>query len=265
LPKIKVNDIDMYYEIHGDGFPFVMIAGMGVSLDSWTPALLERFSNSFKTIVFDNRGVGRTDKPDIPYSIKMMADDTIGLMDVLNIKRAHIFGHSMGGAIAQEIILNYPERVEKFVLCSTDCGGSKAVWAPVEIIQPLVTDTEALTVEEIIHIMAPVLVTEDTIKNKPELIEEELRRYLKIRTPFYSLKRQVVATGQFNSYRRLKNINTPTLIMHGKKDIATPPQNAEILTNSIPGAKLVLFDNAAHAIFYDNPEKFVNTLLEFLK
>ena len=265
MPKIKVNDINIYYEIHGDGFPFVMIAGIGVSLGFWTPALLEGISNSFKTIIFDNRGVGRTDKPDIPYSLKMMADDTIGLMDALNIKRAHIFGHSMGGKIAQEIILNYPERVEKFILCSTDCGGSKAVFPPAEIIQTLLTDTEVLTLEEIIHIMAPILVTEDTIKNKPELIEEEFRRYLKIRTPYYCLKRQGVAGGQFKSYRRLKNINTPTLVIHGKKDLITPPQNAEILTHFIPGAKLVLFDNAAHKIFTDDPEKFVKTLLEFLK
>jgi len=255
----------MYYEIHGDGFPFVMIAGMGASLDSWTPALIERISNRVKTIIFDNRGVGRTDKPDIPYSIKMMADDTIGLMDALNIKRAYIFGHSLGGYIAQEIILNYPKRVEKLVLCSTDCGGGEAVWPPAEIFQTLLTDTEVLTLEEIIHIWAPILVTEDTIKNKPELIEEEFRRYFKIRTPLYSLKRQGEAAGQFNSYRRLKNINTPVLIMQGKKDIATPPKNADILNNLISGAKVVFFDNAAHNIFYDDPEKFVKTLLEFLK
>ncbi|MFX1269550.1 MAG: alpha/beta fold hydrolase [Promethearchaeota archaeon] len=266
MPKIKVNNINIYYEIHGDGFPFIMIAGMGASLDSWTPALIERISNRFKTIIFDNRGVGKTDKPDIPYSIKMMADDTISLMDALNIKRAHIFGHSMGGCIAQEMILNYPRRVEKLVLCSTDCGGSKAVWPPVEIFQTFEkVHTEVLTLEETIHIAASIFVTEETIKNNPKLIEEEFRRYFKIRIPIYSLKHQGVAKGHFNSYRRLKNINNPTLIMQGKKDIITPLKNADILNKVISGSKVVLFDSAAHNIYYDVPEKFVKTLLDFLK
>lgn len=194
-----------------------------------------------------------------------MADDTIGLMDALNIKRAHVFGHSLGGAIAQEIVLSYPERVEKLVLGSTNCGGSKDIPAPTEILQTLARNREGLTVEEIIQDMAPLIVTEDTIKNKPELIEEEYRRFLKIRTPFYSFKRQMIASGQFRSCRRLKNISTPTLVMHGKKDILVPPQNAEILTNLIPGATLVLFDNAAHFIFTEEPEKFVKTILGFLK
>ena len=265
MPKIKVNDINVYYEIHGDGTPLVMITGLGGNLDFWSPVLLDDLSKSFKTIIFDNRGVGRTDKPDIPYSVKMMADDTIDLMDALNIKRAHVLGHSFGGKIAQEIVLTYPERVENLVLGSTNCGGSKAILPPAELLQTLSEDKEGLTVEEVMQSMVPLLYTEDTIKNKPELIEEEFRRFLKIRTPNYSINRQMVASGQFRSCRRLKNINTPTLVMHGKKDILVPPQNAEILTNLIPGAKLVLFDNAAHDFFADNPEKSFKTLIGFLK
>ena len=125
--KVKVNDINMYYEIHGEGFPLVMIQGIGQSSLMWPPIFLDEVSKSFKIIIFDNRGAGRTDKPDIEYSIKMFADDTIGLMDALNIERAHVLGYSMGGIIAQELVLNYPKRVEKLVLCSTDCGGNKAV------------------------------------------------------------------------------------------------------------------------------------------
>lgn len=85
MPKVKVNDINMYYEIHGDGFPIIMIMGLGANADWWTPELLEGISRYFKLIIFDNRGAGRTDKPEMDYSIKMFADDTISLMNVLNI------------------------------------------------------------------------------------------------------------------------------------------------------------------------------------
>ncbi len=110
--------------------------------------MIDEVSKSFKTIIFDNRGAGRTDKPDIEYSIKMMADDTVGLMDALNFKRAHILGLSMGGMIAQEIAFNYPEKVEKLVLCSTSCGGFKSVLPSTEVLQTLRSSTEGLIPEE---------------------------------------------------------------------------------------------------------------------
>ncbi len=117
--KVKVNDINMYYEIHGDGFPLVMIHGFCGTLDVWPRPVIEELSKSFKTVIFDNRGAGRTDKPDIKYSIKMFADDIVGLMDILKIEQAHVLGHSMGGSIALGLSINYPERVKKLVPCST--------------------------------------------------------------------------------------------------------------------------------------------------
>ncbi len=91
MPTIKVNDINMYYEIHGQGEPLLLIMGMGADLTMWGDSVY-RFAKKYQVITFDNRGAGRTDKPDIPYSIEMMADDTVGLMDRLNIERAHFLG-----------------------------------------------------------------------------------------------------------------------------------------------------------------------------
>ncbi|TET86915.1 MAG: alpha/beta fold hydrolase, partial [Desulfobacteraceae bacterium] len=115
MPKIKVQDIDLYYEIHGEGYPMVLIRGLGSNADHWytqTPV----FSSRYRVVSFDNRGIGRSDKPNEPYTISMMADDTVGLMDALGILRAHILSLSMGGMIAQEIALKYPEKVESLVL-----------------------------------------------------------------------------------------------------------------------------------------------------
>ena len=264
--KVKVNDINMYYEIHGEGFPLVMIMGYGASFEYWNPKIIDEFSKNFKVIVFDNRGSGRTDKPDKEYSIKMFADDTTGLMDALNIERAHILGHSMGGMIAQEIVLNYPERVEKLILSSTSCGGRKYVPPSTEIALIAMRDREGMKQDEIVRSFIPLRFTEDFIKNNPEFIEEQIQREIEAPfTPAYSIKRQGIALVQFNTSKRLKNINTPTLVLHGKKDIMTPTKNGEILAELIPGAKLSLFDNSGHETHFHEPKKYVKTVLEFLK
>jgi len=263
--KVKVNDINIYYEIHGDVFPLVMIHGFTANLDWWPPYLIDEISKNFKTLFFDNRGAGRTDKPDIEYSIKGMADDTLGLMDALNIERAHVLGISMGGFIAQELVLNYPERVEKLVPCSTMCGGAKATPIHPEAMQVLIRDREGLPQEEIIRNWIPILFSEDFIKNNPEFIEEFIRRALIAPIPPYSAKRQLLGSALFSSARRLKKVNTPTLVIHGKKDAIFPPQNAEIIANLIPEAKASIFDNIGHFVFSEAPEIAVKTLLDFLK
>ena len=258
--KVKVNDINMYYEIHGAGFPLVMIHGFCGTLDVWPRPVIEELSKSFKTVIFDNRGAGRTDKPDIKYSIKMFANDVVGLMDILKIEQAHVLGHSMGGSIALGLGINYPERVKKLVPCST----GYSVLPSQEAARILFGDIEGLTYEEILRKMSPILYTEEFIKSNTELIEVVTQRLIKAPTPTYSLKRQLTANGSLNNIR-IKKINSPTLLMHGKNDIIALPQNSEDLAKLISGAKVVLFDDSAHMIFVEEPEKFVKTLLEFLK
>ena len=250
----------MYYEIHGDGFPLVMIHGFAGSLDVWPRPVIEQLSKSFKTVIFDTRGAGRTDKPDIKYSIKMFANDVVGLMDILKIEQAHVLGHSMGGSIALGLGINYPERVKKLVPCST----GYSVLPSQEAARILFGDIEGLTYEEILRKMSPILYTEEFIKSNTELIEVVTQRLIKAPTPTYSLKRQNTANGSLNN-KRIKKINSPTLLMHGKNDIIALPQNSEDLAKLISGAKVVLFDNNAHMIFVEEPEKFVKTLIEFLK
>jgi len=123
VSKAKVNDINIYYDVHGDGFPLVMVMGFLGNADCWDPRMLPVLADKFKVIVFDNRGAGRTDISAKEFSIKLFAEDTVGLMDVLKVPKAHVLGISMGGMIAQELALNYPERVEKLILASTFCGG----------------------------------------------------------------------------------------------------------------------------------------------
>jgi len=263
MPIAKVNDINMYYEIHGDGFPLLMIIGASADINWWGGWLYDRLSKEFKVIIFDNRGAGRTDKPDIPYSTKMMADDTVGLLNILKIERAHILGISLGGMIAQEIAINYPDIIEKLVLCSTSAGGSKYVPPSKEILN-LLTSDEEFSPEEVVERTIPLLFTEEYIKNNPDLINESKISIGKKSMPRFAFKRQFGAALSHSAGRRLKKLSIPTLVMHGKKDLLVPTKNAELLAGLIPNAKLQLFENTAHSLFTEETDKVLAALLDFL-
>ena len=122
MPKVKVNDIETYYEIHGEGTPLLMLMGWGGSIEDWPKSLIDLLSNNFKTIIFDNRGTGRTSKPKTGYSIKQMSEDAAALLNVLNIPKAHVFGISMGGMLAQEFGINHSDKIHGLVIAAAHCG-----------------------------------------------------------------------------------------------------------------------------------------------
>ncbi len=127
MPKIEANGINIYYEFQGDGPPLVMIMGFLGNANTWDPRLTEGLSDEFEMLLFDNRGAGRTDVPKGEYSIELLAEDTEKLMDELEISSAHVFGISLGGMIAQELAINYPEKVQDLILASTFCGGENSI------------------------------------------------------------------------------------------------------------------------------------------
>ena len=263
MPKVKVNDIQMFYEVHGEGFPLIMIMGLTGNTNWWDPRWIETLSEKFKIIAFDNRGAGRTDISDREYSIKLFADDTAGLMDALGISRANVLGLSMGGMIAQELVLNYPEKVKKLVLCATHCGGAKSVQASEEVLGILTADKRGMSAEEVARMTIPLLFTEDFIKNTPGVEELVIEQITKNPISNEAFMRQMSAIMNFDAYDRLSQIKTPTLILRGKQDILVPPENGSILEKAIPGSRLVSFENSAHGLM-EETEEVLDTILEFL-
>jgi pimeloyl-ACP methyl ester carboxylesterase len=263
MPKVKVNDIQMFYEVHGEGFPLIMIMGFTGNTSWWDPRWIQTLSKKFKIVAFDNRGAGRTDISDREYSIKLFANDTAGLMDALGIPRADVLGISMGGMIAQELVLNYPEKVKKVVLCSTHCGGAKSVQASEEVLGTLTADKRGMSAEEVARMTIPLLFTEDFLKNIPGLEELVIEQISKNPISNEAFMRQVSAIMQFDTCNRLSQVKTPTLILHGKQDILIPPENGSILEKAIPGSRLVYFENCAHGLM-EETEEVLDTILEFL-
>jgi 3-oxoadipate enol-lactonase len=232
MPKVRVNDIQIYYEVHGDGFPLIMIHGLGANIDWWNSHMVRELSKRFMTVMFDNRGAGRTDVSDRRYTIRLFADDTASLMDNLGISRAHVLGISMGGIIAQELVLNYPQKVEKFVLCPTSCGGRKAVQPSKDKMRLPIDDRSTLSEKERV---VPTFLTEDFAKKNPDYVEIMIQRNSKAPISNEAYKRQLNAIMEFEgTYDRLPQIKAPTLILQGKKDILVHPGNGSILAEAIP-------------------------------
>jgi len=239
--------------------------GLGANIYWWTPEFLEPMKNNFQAIIFDNRDAGRSDNVNEQYQIKDLATDTIKLMDKLNIDKAHILGISMGGMIAQEVALNYPERVNKLVLCSTNCGGAKSVLPSQDVLAQLTQDRGELSQEEIIENTIPLLYTNEFIDKNPEYIERTKEQLMKAPIQPEAYERQIQSLLSFNTERRLKKIEHKTLVIHGKKDILVPLENGQILVDLIPDSKLKYFEKSAHAIFSHEPDEVSNEVLNFLK
>jgi pimeloyl-ACP methyl ester carboxylesterase len=263
IPKVRVNDIQIHYEVHGEGFPLIMIMGLSGNVDWWDPRMTQELSKKFKTVMFDNRGAGRTDVSDRRYTIRLFADDTAGLMDTLGISRANVLGISMGGMIAQELVLNYPKKVEKLVLCSTTCGGTRSVPPSKDVMGILMADGSILSQKETAKMTIPLLLTEDFIKKNPDLVELTIQQILKAPISNEAFKRQVNAIMEFDTHDRLPQIRAPTLILHGKQDILIPPGNGSILAEAIPNAKLVYLGKSAHGLVEEMNE-VINSLTDFL-
>ncbi|MFX1395731.1 MAG: alpha/beta fold hydrolase [Promethearchaeota archaeon] len=265
MPKVLVNDINMYYEMKGNGFPIVMIMGLAGNANWWDAELIEELSKDYKTIVFDNRGVARTDNNDADFTMKDLADDTVGLMDALNIEKAHIMGISMGGVVAQELAINYPERVEKLILCSTSCGGAHFVMPEPRVLGILAAGRGDKTQEEFSRATTFLLYPEQFMKDHPEIVEERLQIRLQNPIADNTYKRQAKSIFAITTGEGLQNLNIPTLVLHGKQDILIPPGNGEKIAELIPGAKLQLFEKTGHALFSIETDTVIKAVVDFLK
>jgi pimeloyl-ACP methyl ester carboxylesterase len=220
-------------------------------------------TKTYKVITYDNRGTGLSDKPDIPYSIAMFASDAVGLLDVLNIPRAHILGLSMGGMIAQETAIHYPQRVVSLVLGCTTPGGKNAVPAPPESMKML-EGRAGMTPEEAGREGWKLSFSDEFIRTHREELEAHLQRALAHITPRFAYERHLQATMTLRVFKQLKDITAPTLVATGRNDVLIPAANSEILAREIPGAQLAIFDNAGHGFVTAAREPFLRVLQEFL-
>jgi len=261
MPKTRVNDINIHYEVHGEGEPLLLIHGLAARGDGFAkqiPALSQRF----RAIIFDNRGVGETDQPDDAYSIGQMADDAAGLLDALGVESAHVFGVSMGGMIAQELALRRPRRVNKLALGCTHSGIKHCAPAPqwvTDIFKTLPGKPRRQAVRECV----PFNFSRYTQERNRQLIDVESERMVDNRQRLHAYKNQINAVYDFDAYDRLPRITAPTLILTGADDVLIPPANSHNLAARIPDARLIEFEQAGHLFFIEKADEVNHALIRF--
>jgi len=258
MPIATNQGARIYWDEQGEGDPVLLIMGLGWASPLWhrsRPVLSARY----RTIAFDNRGVGRSDVPPGPYPIALMAADAAAVLDAAGVENAHLFGVSMGGMIAQEFALTYPKRVRSLILGCTAAGGPTAVQAEPQVLEVLTR--RGMSLEEYAGAINPYIYDMGTPRERVE--EDMLLRRVWWPTPAGQLA-QLQGIMAWEAYSRLNQIRVPTLVIHGESDQLVPPANARLIAGRIPNAKLVLIPQASHILATDQPQATHQAVLGFL-
>ncbi len=267
MPSTHVNGIALAYEIHGGGEPLVLISGIGYDRWQWhkmVPGLAEQFT----VIIFDNRGVGQTDKPAGPYSAQLLADDTAGLITALGHERAHVMGHSMGGYIAQALALSHPDKIDHLILAAANFGGPHHIPITPEAMAVL-TDVNSDPVTRFKNGLS-VSTAPGYAEQNPEIIDAWLA--WRVQNPIEPAAYQAqLAIGlgllpeEACFEHKLKDITAPTLILFGAHDRVVPPTNADLLAHAIRYSTIEILPDAGHFFPIETPVAANAAVVRFLR
>ena len=242
----------LYWEDTGGAGPLVLlIMGLGMNATGWWRTVPVLGDAGLRVIAFDNRGVGRSERVPGPYTVAQMADDAVSVLDDAGVERAHVYGISLGGMIAQEVALRHPERVRALVLGATTAGGAAHVAADDAIVAFLSLRAQ-MTAEHAVWASVPINYAPRTRAEGGDRIAQDIAQRLRfpIEPEYYSA--QLAAANAHDA--RVEGIRAPTLVVHGEQDVLIPPVNGERLAAAIPDAELSMWPGAAHLYFTDEPE-----------
>ncbi len=275
MSMCTVGGIDLYYEEHGSGFPLLLIMGLAADSQAWMFQVPD-LAPHYRVISFDNRGVGRSSKPAGPYTIAGMADDAAGLLHALGVERAHVVGVSMGGMIAQELVLRHPARVRGLVLgCTypepdaeihrtreqsiTDLGGSFGTDGEVQL------DFAKIDPMTVFQSLMPRVFTPAFLMSDLPTLMQLFGGALQWGISMDAIFAQAGAAMAHRTSDRLPQITAPTLVITGDADLLIPPSNSDILARAIPNARLVKIPGGSHGFNFETPKLFNQEVLAFLR
>jgi 3-oxoadipate enol-lactonase len=250
--------VKIAWDERGDGAPLLLIQGLGYGRWSWAP-IVPALAERYRVLWFDNRGIGDSDKPEGPYSAKLMAGDALQVLDEAGIERAHVLGASLGGMIAQEVAAGTPARVERLVLCCTTPGGAATVPMP-EVTVRLFAEAATLPPEVALRRFVENALAADA---SAQLIHELFE--LRVANPPDPLGWQAQAAAGLGFGGVDGPVAAPTLIVTGAEDNVVDPRNSDVLAERIRGAEVHRIENAGHLFFWEQPDEFVRIVSEFLQ
>lgn len=262
MPSTIVNGVDLYYECRGKGKPLMLIAGLASDSQSWQP-IVEELTQHYLVILPDNRGVGRTRPQDIETSIQRIADDCMALIGYLGLSSVTFLGHSMGGFVALDCAIRYPEHVYKLILAGTSAFNSERNNA---LFHDWVSCLRSgMDLERWFRNVFYWIFSKRLFENEGNL-NDAVRFAIEYPYPQsdVAFEKQVKAIKEFNCQKSLPGIKPETLIICGKEDLLFPPEESITVLQAIPKTSVSLIEDAAHSIHMENPKAFTDCVADFL-
>jgi 3-oxoadipate enol-lactonase len=262
---VRANGQELYYEVHGEGQPLVLVMGIGYDSTLWTLAQVPALSQKFQVVIFDNRDAGRSSQATSAYTIADMADDTAGLMDALDIKKAHVCGLSMGGMIALEFALRHPDRLDRMILTGTPGAPARAAFHPIMTwnwVKAHDKTGETFACQQFTWLFSTAFLrnreavqqTVAMLSSNPNPVDRE------------AYNRQAQALLGFDVLDRLAAVKAPTLCIVGEQDLLTPVHDCREVADKIPGAtfEVIKGDGSSHVVPIERPDDFNGLVTKFL-
>jgi len=248
----RTADGKLYYESTGSGHPVLLISGLGMAATGWCRTI-PVLAQGLRVLAFDNRGVGRSELTRGPYSLDQLADDAVAVLDAAGEERAHDYGLSMGGMIAQHVALRHPERVRALVLGASTAGGPRHE-LPDEATLEFMERRAAMRPEEAVWAAVPFNYGRATRERHAGRIGEDVRQRLRYPITRAGYEAQLAAAWGHDTSGRLARIAAPTLVLHGTEDRIVPIANGVRLGEGIRGARLKVLRGAGHLYTTDAPQ-----------
>ncbi len=264
MPMLNTGAVSIAYELRGAGTPLLLINGFRRSRVVWMEGVLQALAARFQLILMDNRGTGDSDKPEEDYSIEGFADDCAAVIAALGLARAHVFGVSMGGMIAQRLATRHPDKVHGLALGCTHCGRSGAI-APEKRIGELLRlmPDAQMDAREVARRQEEAYYMPAFRANQRALIESLYGLVDRNPTPPHAVRGHLKAIDAFDACADLAQIKAPTLVITGAGDALIPPENSRMIAQRIPGAQLALLPDAAHFFWIEQPQQTAGALIRF--
>lgn len=264
MPFARRGPVELFYELRGDPAapPLLLVRGLGRTHEHWLD-LGELLQKRFRLVLMDNRGVGRSSTPRPPYSTAEMADDAACVLDHAQVERAHVFGMSLGGMIAQEIALRHAARVDRLVLGCTTAGrraGHPTPWrSAARLVGAMRFDPERAVAHT-----AALVVTPAFLARRPDVLVTWQRLARERPLARRGVAGQLLAAARHDTARRLDRIRARTLVASGDADRLIPVENSRYLARAIPGARFELLSGSGHDFTTELPEESAAMLERFL-